>query len=68
MKFFVHICFVYVLAFETFFINLQLGSRLIELLTETAYVQTPVNQSADSPPDVRPAFRHTFKTVAKDPG
>lgn len=46
----------------------KLGSRLIELLTETAYVQTPVNQSADCPPDVRPAFRHTFKTVTKESG
>ncbi|CAM8942508.1 unnamed protein product [Rhodiola kirilowii] len=46
----------------------KLGSRLIELLTETAFVQPPVSQSADSPPDVRPAFRHTFKVMAKDPG
>uniref|UniRef100_A0A5B7BD76 DNA-directed RNA polymerase n=1 Tax=Davidia involucrata TaxID=16924 RepID=A0A5B7BD76_DAVIN len=46
----------------------KLGCRLIELLTETAYVQPPVNQSADSPPDIRPAFRHIFKIVTKDPG
>ncbi|KAK7837639.1 dna-directed rna polymerase 3 [Quercus suber] len=39
----------------------KLGSRLIELLTETAYVQPPLNQSADGPPDIRPAFRHKFK-------
>jgi hypothetical protein len=49
-------------------IILQLGSRLIELLTETAYVQPPVNQSEDIPPDVRPAFRHIFKTLTKNPG
>nr|TKR97289.1 DNA-directed RNA polymerase family protein [Populus alba] len=46
----------------------KLGSRLIELLTETAYVQPPVNQSEDIPPDVRPAFRHRFKTLSKNPG
>ncbi|KAL4654438.1 hypothetical protein ACB092_01G378300 [Castanea dentata] len=46
----------------------KLGSRLIELLTETAYVQPPLNQSADGPPDIRPAFRHKFKPVTKNPG
>ncbi|KAB1211984.1 DNA-directed RNA polymerase 3, chloroplastic [Morella rubra] len=46
----------------------KLGSRLIELLTETAYVQPPLNQSAADPPDIRPAFRHTFKPVTKNPG
>uniref|UniRef100_A0A7N0V523 DNA-directed RNA polymerase n=1 Tax=Kalanchoe fedtschenkoi TaxID=63787 RepID=A0A7N0V523_KALFE len=46
----------------------KLGSRLIELLTETAFVQPPVSQSADTPPDVRPAFRHTFKVMSKLPG
>ncbi|KAF5725888.1 DNA/RNA polymerases superfamily protein isoform 1 [Tripterygium wilfordii] len=46
----------------------KLGSRLIELLIETAFVQPPVNQSADTPPDVRPAFRHKLKTVGKNTG
>lgn len=46
----------------------KLGSRLIELLTETAYVQPPLNQLADGPPDIRPAFRHKFKPVTKNPG
>ncbi|KAF9662721.1 hypothetical protein SADUNF_Sadunf18G0083700 [Salix dunnii] len=46
----------------------KLGSRLIELLTETAYVQPPVSHSEDIPPDVRPAFRHIFKTLTKNPG
>ncbi|OAY31446.1 DNA-directed RNA polymerase 3B, chloroplastic isoform X2 [Manihot esculenta] len=46
----------------------KLGSCLVELLTETAFVQPPVNQSADSPPDVRPAFRHRFKTITNNPG
>ncbi|XP_062158881.1 DNA-directed RNA polymerase 3B, chloroplastic isoform X2 [Alnus glutinosa] len=45
----------------------KLGSRLIELLTETAYVQPPLNQLADGPPDIRPAFRHKFKRVT-NPG
>ncbi|XP_021679241.2 DNA-directed RNA polymerase 3B, chloroplastic isoform X1 [Hevea brasiliensis] len=46
----------------------KLGSRLVELLTETAFVQPPVNQSADIPPDVRPAFRHRFRTITNNPG
>ncbi|TKY73147.1 DNA-directed RNA polymerase 3 [Spatholobus suberectus] len=46
----------------------KLGSRLIELLIDTAYVHSPVNQSADTPPDIRPAFRHGFKTVPWHPG
>ncbi|KAK7304137.1 hypothetical protein RJT34_15210 [Clitoria ternatea] len=46
----------------------KLGSRLIELLIETAYVYSPVNQSADTPPDIRPAFRHGFKAVPWHPG
>nr|KYP51452.1 hypothetical protein KK1_026738 [Cajanus cajan] len=45
----------------------KLGSRLIELLIETAFVHSPVNQSADTPPDIRPAFRHGFKAVSKNP-
>ncbi|ONK78853.1 uncharacterized protein A4U43_C01F240 [Asparagus officinalis] len=44
----------------------KLGSRLIELLIDSAFVQPPVDQSACSPPEIRPAFKHTFKTVAKD--
>ncbi|OVA10304.1 DNA-directed RNA polymerase [Macleaya cordata] len=46
----------------------KLGSRLVELLTETAFVHPPVNQLADSPPDIRPAFRHTLKTIRKETG
>uniref|UniRef100_A0A2P2MP54 DNA-directed RNA polymerase n=1 Tax=Rhizophora mucronata TaxID=61149 RepID=A0A2P2MP54_RHIMU len=46
----------------------KLGCCLLELLTETAYVQPPVDQSVDTPPDVRPAFRHKFKTLSKDQG
>lgn len=46
----------------------KLGTRLIELLTETAFVQPPVKQLVEGPPDVRPAFRHKLKMVNKDPG
>ncbi|KAJ4978990.1 hypothetical protein NE237_009770 [Protea cynaroides] len=44
----------------------KVGSRLIELLMETAYIQPPVDQAADGPPDIRPAFRHSLKTVSKE--
>ena len=47
--------------------SMQLGSRLIELLIETAFVHSPANQSADTPPDIRPAFRHKFKAISKNP-
>ncbi|CAM8991262.1 unnamed protein product [Rhodiola kirilowii] len=40
-------------------IRAKVGSRLIELLIQTAYIQSPINQLADTPPDVRPAFVHT---------
>ncbi|KAF7838116.1 DNA-directed RNA polymerase 3, chloroplastic [Senna tora] len=46
----------------------KLGCRLIHLLIETAYVYSPVNQSADTPPDIRPAFRHRIKAIPKNPG
>ncbi|KAJ4958014.1 hypothetical protein NE237_025125 [Protea cynaroides] len=46
----------------------KLGCRLIELLTETAFVQPPVNQLPDGPPEIRPAFRHRFKTLTMEPG
>ncbi|MCE3050246.1 DNA-directed RNA polymerase 3B, chloroplastic [Datura stramonium] len=46
----------------------ELGCRLLELLTETAYVQSPVDQAADTPPDIRPAFRHIFRIATRDPG
>ncbi|KAG6467370.1 hypothetical protein ZIOFF_074813 [Zingiber officinale] len=44
----------------------KVGSRLIELLIETAYIQSPVSQSAADPPDLRPAFRHYVKTIIKE--
>ncbi|KAJ6813935.1 DNA-directed RNA polymerase 1B, mitochondrial-like [Iris pallida] len=44
----------------------KVGSRLIELLMETAYIQPPVDQRADGPPDIRPAFRHSLRTIIKE--
>ncbi|KAL8038499.1 hypothetical protein ABFX02_11G111200 [Erythranthe guttata] len=44
----------------------KVGSRLIELIIQTAYIQPPASQSAEGPPDIKPAFLHTFKTVAKE--
>ncbi|GFP94803.1 DNA-directed RNA polymerase 3 chloroplastic [Phtheirospermum japonicum] len=46
----------------------KLGCCLIQLLMQSAYIQPPVNQSADSPPDVRPAFRHVFKIATMESG
>ncbi|XP_010261422.1 PREDICTED: DNA-directed RNA polymerase 2B, chloroplastic/mitochondrial-like isoform X2 [Nelumbo nucifera] len=44
----------------------KVGSHLIELLMQTAYIQSPADQLADGPPDIRPAFRHTLKTITKE--
>ncbi|XP_076919074.1 DNA-directed RNA polymerase 1B, mitochondrial-like [Bidens hawaiensis] len=43
--------------------QVKVGCRLIQLLMETAYIQPPVDQLEDCPPDIRPAFVHTLKTV-----
>lgn len=40
-----------------------MGSRLIQLLMETAYIQSPADHSEDGPPDIRPAFVHNLKTI-----
>ncbi|KAJ0984272.1 hypothetical protein J5N97_002628 [Dioscorea zingiberensis] len=48
--------------------QVKLGSRLIELLTESAFVQPPPTQLADIFPEIRPAFRHAFKTITKEDG
>ncbi|KAL3568200.1 hypothetical protein D5086_030851, partial [Populus alba] len=42
----------------------KVGSRLIELLLQTAYIQPPCDQLADSPSEPRPAFVHAFRTVS----
>ncbi|TYK00602.1 DNA-directed RNA polymerase 2B [Cucumis melo var. makuwa] len=44
----------------------KVGARLIELLIQTAYIQPPADQLADGPPDIRPAFWHSLKTVVTD--
>ncbi|GAB2234210.1 hypothetical protein Droror1_Dr00003452 [Drosera rotundifolia] len=44
----------------------KVGSRLIELLIETAYIQPPVDQFGDDPANIRPAFIHTLKNITKN--
>lgn len=39
-------------------IYFKVGSRLIEMLIEVAYIQPPVDQSGAGFIDIRPAFRH----------
>ncbi|KAK7816819.1 dna-directed rna polymerase 1 [Quercus suber] len=46
--------------------QVKVGCRLIQLLMETAYIQPPIDQFGDGPPDIRPAFVHTLKTVTKE--
>ncbi|XP_024978412.1 DNA-directed RNA polymerase 2B, chloroplastic/mitochondrial-like isoform X2 [Cynara cardunculus var. scolymus] len=46
-------------------VKAQVGSRLIELLLQSAYIQPPADQSGDMPPDIRPAFVHTSRTSVK---
>ncbi|KAI4357946.1 hypothetical protein L6164_001860 [Bauhinia variegata] len=46
--------------------QVKVGCRLMQLLMETAYIQPPLDQLGDGPPDIRPAFKHTFKTVASE--
>ncbi|XP_015895265.2 DNA-directed RNA polymerase 1B, mitochondrial isoform X1 [Ziziphus jujuba] len=48
--------------------HVKIGSRLMQLLMETAYIQPPVDQLGDGPPDLRPAFVHTLKTVETPKG
>ncbi|KAK4786271.1 hypothetical protein SAY86_002960 [Trapa natans] len=46
--------------------HVKIGCRVIQLLTETAFIQPPADQLGDAPPDIRPAFIHTLKTITKD--
>ncbi|XP_061353231.1 DNA-directed RNA polymerase 1B, mitochondrial-like isoform X2 [Gastrolobium bilobum] len=46
--------------------QVKVGSRLMQMLIETAYIQPPANQFGDDPPDIHPAFKHTLKTVSTD--
>ncbi|CAA0828792.1 DNA-directed RNA polymerase 1- mitochondrial [Striga hermonthica] len=48
--------------------QLKVGCRLIQILTETAYIQPPANQMEDAPPDVRPAFVHALKSMETSKG
>ncbi|XP_062106416.1 DNA-directed RNA polymerase 2, chloroplastic/mitochondrial isoform X2 [Humulus lupulus] len=47
-------------------IKAKVGTRLIELLIQTAYIQPRGEQLGDDPPDIRPAFVHTFMTVMNE--
>ncbi|CAN1795031.1 DNA-directed RNA polymerase 2, chloroplastic/mitochondrial [Linum perenne] len=46
--------------------HVKVGCRLIQLLIETAYIQPPVDTLGDDPPDIRPAFVHTLKTITNE--
>ncbi|XP_044493782.1 DNA-directed RNA polymerase 2, chloroplastic/mitochondrial-like isoform X2 [Mangifera indica] len=46
--------------------HVKVGSRLMQLLMETAYIQPPIDQFDNSPPDIRPAFVHTFKSITNE--
>ncbi|KAJ7953979.1 DNA-directed RNA polymerase [Quillaja saponaria] len=46
--------------------QVKVGCRLIQILIETAYIQPPVDQLGDGPPDIRPAFAHTFRNVTTE--
>ncbi|KAL3006073.1 hypothetical protein AAZX31_08G257000 [Glycine max] len=46
--------------------QVKVGSRLMQLLIETAYIQPPANLIGDGPPDIRPAFKHTLKTLSSE--
>ncbi|KAL6573587.1 DNA-directed RNA polymerase 1B, mitochondrial [Orobanche hederae] len=48
--------------------QVKVGCRLIQILTQTAYIQPPVDQMDDAPPDIRPAFVHTLKSVETPKG
>ncbi|CAI0553079.1 unnamed protein product [Linum tenue] len=43
----------------------KVGSRLIELLIHTAYIQPPADQLCEGPPDIRPAFIHTALSITR---
>ncbi|VFQ79556.1 unnamed protein product [Cuscuta campestris] len=45
-------------------VKVKVGSHLVELILQTAYIQPQTEELSDGPPDVRPAFVHTSKTVS----
>ncbi|KAI3452943.1 hypothetical protein Pfo_009606 [Paulownia fortunei] len=48
--------------------QVKVGCRLIQILMQTAYIQSPIGQFDDWPPDIRPAFVHTLKSVETQKG
>ncbi|CAH9103710.1 unnamed protein product [Cuscuta europaea] len=42
--------------------QVKVGSHLMKVLMDTAYIQVPMNES-DGVPDIRPAFVHTVRTM-----
>lgn len=49
-------------------VQAKLGCHLLQLLIETAYVRDPISQSADDPPNFRPAFTHKRMIFRNGPG
>ncbi|PWA71341.1 Extracellular ligand-binding receptor [Artemisia annua] len=48
-------------------VKAEVGRRLVELLLQSAYIQPLADQSGGAmPPDIRPAFTHTFRTSVKE--
>ncbi|KAG6765794.1 hypothetical protein POTOM_029851 [Populus tomentosa] len=45
--------------------HVKVGSRLIQLMIETAYIQPPIDQIGDGPPDIRPALCIPLKPSQK---
>ncbi|XP_028761873.1 DNA-directed RNA polymerase 1B, mitochondrial [Neltuma alba] len=46
--------------------QVKVGSHLIQLLIDSAYIQPPVDQVGDGPPDIRPAFAHALRNFTND--
>lgn len=44
----------------------QVGSILIQMLLDTAFLQSPASQSGDDHSELRPAFRHFMKSMAAE--
>lgn len=49
-------------------VQAKLGSRLLELFIETACIQDPGGPNSEGSPELRPAFRHIFKSVGRREG
>lgn len=44
----------------------QVGSILIQLFLDNAFLQTPASQSGDDHSELRPAFKHFMKSLQED--